>query len=159
MLADLHKQHSVILEKAKGWVTQKMAYLNTKEDVDSSAAAQYHLSILEAFNAESAALQGKAIPAMQSISSVLECALLSPFCLSSVSVCHETVAQGITTLNTFGRIFGYFSVRRSLYRAKRFRRSKQYRVFSNLRQCHFPFSICIIVSWNCRTNETQHWIY
>lgn len=72
MLVDVHKQHTTVFNKMQAWVAEKKAYLNTKEQVDSSPLAQYHLSILGAYVAESAAQQSKAIPTMQGMSTILE---------------------------------------------------------------------------------------
>lgn len=72
MLIDLHAQHTTVFNKMQMWIAEKNAYLTTKEDVQSSPSAQYHLSILGAYNAESAGMQGKSIPSMQKMSATLD---------------------------------------------------------------------------------------
>jgi hypothetical protein len=71
MLIDVHGQHTSIYNDMAAWIGVKRAYLTTKEDISSSPAAQYHLSVLGAYNAESLSMQARQVPAMADLSGTL----------------------------------------------------------------------------------------
>jgi hypothetical protein len=45
-------RHVKVAESLATWAQERLAYLNTKEVIASSAEAKYHLSLLEAFDKE-----------------------------------------------------------------------------------------------------------
>ena len=65
-------RHKEITAKLQAWVADKEAYLNTKEHITSVGAAQYELSRLDAYDAESKQVEGTTFSSLRKLGDDLE---------------------------------------------------------------------------------------
>ena len=55
-LVQLDEQHKYRYNLLASWITEKEAYLQKKENIESVSSAQLHLRLLDAYDKESAAI-------------------------------------------------------------------------------------------------------